>query len=164
MIITRRRASKIVIGSAAVLASGAALARAPEIYLSEGGIFGSPWTHAANGFDVVAFHGLAANDDPVPGDPAFSAAHKGANWLFANQENLDAFVAAPEKFAPQYGGYCAWAVARNKLAKGDPAAWHVHNDKLYLNVNKRIRSQFLANIERDISNADKNWPAVLDTK
>jgi len=116
---------------------------------------------AVQGYDTVAYF---TEGEPVKGSADFATEYRGATWRFSSQENLDLFLADPDAYAPQYGGYCAWAVARNKLAKGDPAAWHVHNDKLYLNVNKRIRSQFLANIERDISNADKNWPAVLDTK
>lgn len=132
-----------------------ALAAKPEVYRS------ANWSYAINGADAVAYYSLAANAAPVQGSDQFTLEYKGAKWRFASAANRDAFAAEPARYAPQYGGYCAWALARNKLAPGDPAVWHVKGGKLYLNVNKSIQKQWLANVDRDIANGDKNWPGVL---
>ncbi|MBY0421131.1 MAG: twin-arginine translocation pathway signal protein, partial [Parvularculaceae bacterium] len=113
------------------------------------------------GYDAVAYAALQPDAAPVAGSDQFVAEYKGAKWRFATAAHRDAFNAAPTRYAPQYGGYCAWALARNKLAPGDPAVWHLRDGKLYLNVNKSIQKQWRANIERDIANGDRNWPGVL---
>lgn len=149
-----RRAALIV---AALFAFAApALAAKPQTYL------GSGWKYAVGGADTVAYYKLAPGASPVQGSDQFTADYNGAKWRFASAANRDAFVADPGKYAPEYGGYCAWALARNKLAPGDPAVWHVKAGKLYLNVNKSIQKQWFANIDRDIANGDKNWPSVLN--
>lgn len=96
------------------------------------------------------------------GVEAFSATYLGHAWLFRSQGNLDAFNADPDRYRPQYGGYCAWAMARDKLAKGDPAVWHLRDSKLYLNVSTRYKREWLEKIDRDIARADANWPSILD--
>ena len=150
---------------AAALASVvAAHARAPEIYLDEGGVFSKAWDYAVNGYDVVAYQGLGEDAAPVAGDDAYTATYKGVQWRFSSQANLDAFNADPTRYAPAYGGYCAWAMARGQLAKGDPAAWYVHGGKLYLNVNKRIQRRWLSDLENEIAQGDANWPAALDAR
>lgn len=150
--------------AAAFLASFAAEARAPEIYLQESGLFSRAWEYAADGYDVVAYFDLDADAAPVAGNDAFVTDYKGVKWRFASQENLDAFEADPSRYAPAYGGYCAWATARGYLAKGDPAAWSVHNGTLYLNFNNRIRRDWLSDVDNEISRGDANWPDVLDTE
>lgn len=147
---------------AAVLAPGALLARAPEIYLDKGGFFGKGWAHAVNGYDVVEYRSLKAGAAPVKGSEEFRADYMGASWLFASQENLDAFNADPDRYRPRYGGYCAWAMAREKLAKGDPEVWHIRDGELYLNVSTRYKREWLENVERDIARADAVWPGILD--
>ncbi len=141
--------------AALCIAAAPALAAKPEIYLKAG------WKYAVGGADTVAYYALPAGAAPVQGSDQFTAEYKGATFRFSSAANRDAFKAEPGKYAPQYGGYCAWALARNKLAPGDPTAWYVTNGKLYLNVNKSIQKQWLANIDRDIANGDKNWPSVL---
>jgi len=86
----------------------------------------------------------------------------GAQWRFANQANLDAFKAEPEKYAPAYGGYCAWAVSQGNTAKGDPKQWTVHEGKLYLNYNAKILKQWRADKDGFIALADEQWPTVLE--
>lgn len=152
----------IASGAAAIAAPTGAFARAPEIFMDDGGVFGKAWTHALGGYDTVAYHSLAPDAEPVPGDESYQAMYKGVSWIFSSQDNLDAFQSDPDRYRPQYGGYCAWAMARNKLAKGDPAVWLVRDGKLYLNVSARIKRQWLKNIERDIARADANWPGILD--
>ena len=114
---------------------------------------------AAGGYDVTAYFSEAK---PVKGKKAFTTEYKGANWYFASRANLNAFTQDPEKYAPQYGGYCAWAVAQGKTASGDPLYWTVHDDKLYLNYNKKINKRWLAKRDAFIVAGDKNWPEVLN--
>lgn len=114
---------------------------------------------AVSGYDTVAYF---TENKPVEGDSKYSAEYQGAEWHFSSQKNLDAFKADPAKYAPQYGGYCAWAVAKNNTAKGDPMQWAIHNGKLYLNYNAEIRSKWFADKDALIVTADKNWPSVLN--
>ena len=156
---------RIFIGASAAVALGAtpAFAAASEIYLDKGGVFGKPWSHAVNGMDVVAYFSLADGAAPIAGVEAHKSTYKDATWLFSTAENKAAFDADPDRYRPQYGGYCAWAMARSQLAKGTPSIWYVHEGKLYLNINGRIKKDWLKNIDRDIARANNNWPSVLET-
>ena len=82
-------------------------------------------------------------------------------WLFASAANLAAFKATPEAFAPQYGGYCAYAVSKVSTAPGDPEAWTVHGSKLYVNLSPGIRQVWKRDIPGNIARANGYWPAVL---
>ena len=112
---------------------------------------------AVGGYDTVSYF----SGKPMKGDKRYTTEYKGAKWYFATQANLDLFSANPKAFAPQYGGYCAWAIAHGKLAKGSPKDWHVEDGKLYLNFNKRIQDQWLADKDQLIVEADARWPDVL---
>lgn len=114
---------------------------------------------AIKGYDTVAYFTAGK---PVKGDKRFSHSYKGATWLFSTQENLDAFKANPEKYAPQYGGYCAYAVSKGSTAKIEPDSWKVVDGKLYLNYNKSIQKKWEKDIAGYIKKADANWPNVLD--
>lgn len=112
---------------------------------------------AVGGYDAVSFFvGI-----PQKGNAEFSTRYKGAEWHFQTEANRDLFVANPTAFQPQYGGYCAWAIARGKLAKGSPKHWYVEDGKLYLNFNERIRDRWLADKASFIDMADKRWPSIL---
>lgn len=113
---------------------------------------------AVSGYDTVAYFTM---NKPVKGNSDYRTEYQGADWYFSSQENLDKFKAKPEMYAPQYGGYCAWAVANNNTAKGDPLQWAIHNDKLYLNYNTEISSKWLQDKDALIVKADKYWPAVI---
>ncbi|WP_250654768.1 YHS domain-containing (seleno)protein [Alkalimarinus coralli] len=113
---------------------------------------------AVSGYDVVAYF---TEHSPVKGNPELSTEYKGAEWHFSSQENLDAFKSNPEKYAPQYGGYCAWAVAYNKTAKGDPKQWAIHDGKLYLNYDANIKAKWTADRENLIKKADLYWPQLI---
>jgi len=115
---------------------------------------------AVSGYDVVSY--FNGDQVPVKGKSEFSTEYKGAEWLFASQENLDTFLAEPMKYAPQYGGYCAYAVALGQTAKGDPLQYHINDGKLYLNINQDIRTKWLGNKQEYISKANDNWPNVLN--
>ena len=113
---------------------------------------------ALSGYDTVAYF---RQGKPVEGDEKFSFEYKGAQWLFSSQSNLDAFILSPESYAPQYGGYCAWAAADGRTASGDPLQWTIINNKLYLNYNAAVKADWLKDAEKFIIEADNNWPALL---
>ena len=94
---------------------------------------------------------------------AHSYDYQGATWRFATAENLAAFKAAPARYAPQFGGYCAWAVSQHYLAPGDPKFWKIVDGKLYLNANARAKELWEADQADAIKRAHANWPAVLST-
>lgn len=112
----------------------------------------------AGGYDTV---GYFTKGKPVKGSPRYTTEYQGATWRFAHAENLAQFNANPEKFAPAYGGYCAWAVSQGYLAKGDPQHWSIRDGRLFLNYNQSVQTSWLANTDQLIREADANWPAVL---
>lgn len=114
---------------------------------------------AIKGFDTVSYF---TQGEPVKGDKAFSAEYKGATWLFASAENRDLFKADPAKYAPQYNGYCAYAMgAYGKTVKVDPKIYTIKDDKLYLNFNKKIGERFNEDIDNFISVGDDNWSKII---
>ncbi len=117
-------------------------------------LFGS----AIDGYDPVAYF---KDSKPVKGDNKYSYEWNGAKWYFKNAANKTDFVAAPEKYAPQYGGYCAWAVIQGAAVKTDPNAWHIEDGKLYLNYSQDVQTQWSADIPGNIKKADVQWPSVL---
>lgn len=114
---------------------------------------------AVSGYDAVAYF---EKGEPSKGSKSIATNYKGATWRFENQANLDLFLSAPETYAPQYGGYCAWAVAEGYTAKGNPKYWTIHDGKLYLNYSKKVQADWLEDIPGFIAKADENWPGVLD--
>ena len=113
---------------------------------------------AVGGYDPVAYF---TEMKAVKGNPAIALDHEGAKWFFASEANREAFKAEPAKYAPQYGGYCAWAVSQGYTAKGDPNAWTVHDGKLYLNYNESVRRDWSKNIPANVVKGDANWPKVI---
>lgn len=109
---------------------------------------------AVSGYDTVAYFTIG---EPTPGSDEFSYEYKGATWKFVSQEHMDMFIAEPEKYAPQYGGYCAYAMARGNRASAEPDLWTIHNDKLYLNLNKRVIERWRDKKEEYIEKADQEW-------
>lgn len=112
---------------------------------------------AIEGYDPVAYFTRA---QPTPGDPAYSYEWSGALWQFASAENRDLFAANPERYAPAYGGYCAWAVSGNSLAGIDPESWHIEDDRLFLNYSRRLNRRFVEDITERVQRADENWPPL----
>jgi len=113
---------------------------------------------AINGYDPVAYF---TEGKPVEGSSDHAYKWNGAEWHFASAENLATFKSDPEKYAPQYGGYCAYAVSEGYTAKTEPDAWKIVDGKLYLNYNKDVQEKWAQDISGRIANADKNWPTVL---
>ena len=113
---------------------------------------------AVSAYDTVAYF---TKNKAVKGDSKYTYRWKQAEWFFSSQKHKDLFIANPEKYAPQYGGYCSWKVSLNGTASSDPKAWKIINDKLYLNyslaVQKRWEKEALSNIKK----ADYYWPLIL---
>jgi len=125
---------------------------------AEGVVNASSWTGSAiEGYDPVAYF---EEGKPVEGDSDHAYEWMGATWYFASAENRDLFAADPEKYAPQYGGYCAWAVSQGYTAKIDPQAWAVVDDKLYLNYSPDVQKQWQQDVPGHITKADANWPDI----
>ncbi len=113
---------------------------------------------ALGGHDAVAYF---TESKPIAGKKEFQAQWNGATWQFASAEHREAFVKAPEKYAPQYGGYCAYAVAKGASAPGDPTLWKVVDGKLYVNKNADVHKLWNQDVPGYIVQADRNWPAVM---
>jgi YHS domain-containing protein len=113
---------------------------------------------AIHGYDPVAYF---EDGRPVKGDAAIGHEWQGATWLFATREHRDTFAADPEKYAPQYGGYCAKAVSENTTADIDPASWSIVGGKLYLNYSPKIKKLWEQDPAGRITRGDANWPGLL---
>lgn len=114
---------------------------------------------AVSGYDPVAYFDQGK---PVEGSGEHEYEWNGATWRFANEDNLAAFRENPQKYAPQYGGYCAWAVSQGYTASSDPEVWRIVDEKLYLNYSKSVQQTWAQDIPGNITKADANWPGVLD--
>jgi YHS domain-containing protein len=112
----------------------------------------------ASGYDVVAYF---TQNAAVPGKPEHIHVHDGVTWRFSSPETLAAFKAEPAKYTPQYGGYCAWAVASNYTATSDPEAFSIVDGKLYLNYSRAVRFLWARDPKGNIVKGNANWPNVL---
>jgi hypothetical protein len=126
-------------------------AQASEIY--------APGGKAIDGYDPVAYFTLSR---PVKGVDSLSYQWKGAVWLFSNRQDLKAFMASPEKYAPQYGGYCAYGTAQGHKASTEADEWTIVNNRLYLNYNGKVKATWIKDEQGYIQKADKEWPAIKD--
>jgi YHS domain-containing protein len=112
---------------------------------------------AVRGTDVVAYF---TEGRPRAGRAEFAHDWEGARWLFASAANRDAFAANPARYAPAYGGFCAWAVSQGYTAPIDPAAWRIVEGRLYLNHDRRVQRRWERDIPGHIARADANWPGL----
>ena len=112
---------------------------------------------AIKGYDPVAFY---EQSKPMKGSPEFTHEWNGATWRFGSAKTRDLFMMDPEKYAPQYGGYCAWAVSNNYTADIDPEAWKIMDGKLYLNYSKDVQKKWEPEAQKRIADADRNWPGL----
>ena len=143
-----------------LLVSGQALA-APEINTLKGSFFGGRSDTAILGYDTVAYF---TENKPVKGNNQFVTEWKGAKWKFASQKHLDMFTANPEKYAPQYGGYCAYGVANDYLVKIEPDQFTIVDGKLYLNYDNDVQAKWLQDIAGYIRDADQKFIGLLAKK
>ena len=147
MMITRR----LVLASALMLPATMAMAMDPAVFTKDG--------LAVAGYDAVAYF---MDGKAVAGSAAHSSQYEGFTYQFSSAAHKAAFDADPAMYAPQYGGYCAYAVSQGATAKIDPEAWSIHDGKLYLNFNKRVRKLWESDKVNYINLADGNWPGVLN--
>lgn len=143
---------------AAILAA-ATLAAAPIAAAAKDAVYQSFFGAAIDGTDPVAYFTMGK---PVEGSSEFAHEWNGATFHFSSAENRDLFAADPEKYAPQYGGYCAWAVSQGYTASTDPEAWKIVDGKLYLNYSKSVQQTWEQDIPGNIAAGDGNWPKVLN--
>ncbi|RBP51389.1 YHS domain-containing (seleno)protein [Arenicella xantha] len=113
---------------------------------------------AIRGYDTVAYFTVGR---AVKGDEAYQAKYNDATWLFSSAENLALFSANPSQYAPQFGGYCAYAVANNTTASIKPELFTIHEGKLYLNYSKSVNEKWLSDKVNLIDRANRNWPSLL---
>ena len=140
-----------MLAAALMLACGVASALEP--------VFSTTFGGAIRGYDPVAYF---TEGRPVEGKSAHRHEWMGATWSFASEENRAAFEAEPEKFAPRYGGYCAWAVSQGYTASIDPDAWRIVDGALYLNYSLGVQKRWEKDIPGNIAKADVNWPRLLE--
>jgi YHS domain-containing protein len=113
---------------------------------------------AVSGYDPVAFFTEAK---AVNGSPFISADYQGATYFFATEEHKKLFAENPAKYAPQFGGYCAYGVSLGKLFPVDINTWQVRDGKLYLNLNADVLKKFNADLSGNVAKAEQHWPELL---
>ncbi len=126
-------------------------AQTSEIYAPNG--------KAIKGYDAVAFF---TDGKPVAGADSLSFMYKNADWLFATRAHLEAFKMNPEKYAPQYGGYCAYGTSQGHKAPTETNTWSIVSDKLYFNYNQQVKNIWVKDQPNLINKADQQWPAIKD--
>lgn len=124
----------------------------PEAVFADSGV-------AIAGADPVAYF---TQGQYAPGEASYTYDWGGATWQFASAEHRDLFANNPNQYAPQYGGFCAWAVSQGYTAPIDPTAWKIVEGKLYLNYDQRIQKRWSQDIPGNIAKADQNWPGALE--
>ena len=154
--LTRRSALSLATGLFAF--STAAWAASPPVNTLKNSVFGGRTDTAINGYDTVAYFTVGK---PVKGLDSYTTDWMGAKWKFASQANLDLFKANPEKYAPQYGGYCAYGVTKDALVKVEPEQFTVRDGKLYLNYDADVQATWLKDPAGFIKAADAKFPALL---
>ena len=132
-------------------------------YLKSIGMFASKPVYASSGLAIQGYDTVAyfTEGRAVKGDDRISESWNGARWIFASDSHRVLFRENPEQYAPQFGGYCAFAVSQNYTAQTDPDAWTVADSKLYLNFDQDTKKEWLSQREQLIRQGDANWPEVL---
>jgi hypothetical protein len=153
---TSRRGALLVV-AASVFTSFGALA-APPINTLKGGFFGGHTDTAILGYDTVAYF---TEGKPVKGQDAYVHTWMGAKWKFTSQRHLDLFKAEPMKYAPQYGGYCAYGVSQGNLVSIEPDKFRILDGKLYLNYDADIQTKWLKDPAGFIRQADARFADLL---
>lgn len=111
-------------------------------------------TLAIQGYDTVAYF---KDGKALKGSESFTFQWHGLTWHFSTRDNRDLFAAAPVRYAPQYDGYCAWAMTEARKAETDPEVWKIVNGNLYLNCSRSAYEKWRKDIPGNIQKADTNW-------
>lgn len=109
---------------------------------------------ALGGYDPVSYF---RQQEAARGNPEYRHRYNGSTWHFSNELHRDLFAEDPRQYAPQYGGFCAYAITQGQLVPVDPYAWTIHEGKLYLNYSTRVRAAWRANLDRYLEAAAENW-------
>ena len=152
------RRGVLALGATAFLFCTALRAAEPPVNTLKTGLFGGRTDIAINGYDPVAYFTVGK---PVKGQDVLVTDWMGAKWKFSSQANLDLFKANPEKYAPQYGGYCAYGVTQGNLVKVEPEQFTVRDGKLYLNYDADIQTKWLKDPAGYIKDADAKFQTLL---
>jgi hypothetical protein len=136
---------------AAGIVAGAAAYQKSPVNVSRGDL-------ALQGYDAV---GYWTSGQPTKGSVSFEHRWNDAVWRFSTAANRDQFAKDPARYAPEFGGYCAYAVSRGYTADIDPNAWRIVDDRLYLNYSKRVQKLWEEDVPGNIAKGRQNWPGVL---
>ena len=150
MTMIKSAAAASLAGGAMLLCAMSAQAVEPYFSTAEG---------ALRGYDAVAYF---SEHKAVKGLPQFSWRWQGSEWRFASATNMTAFQADPEKYAPQFGGYCAYGVSQGYAPETDPTAYSIIDGKLYLNYNHAVSAKWRQDTAGYIAQGKKNWPGLKD--
>jgi len=116
---------------------------------------------AIKGYDPVAY---IIKQQALKGSPGYASEYMGSTFHFSSADNREAFEQQPQRFAPQYGGYCAFGVVKGYKASIDPSAFTIVEGKLYLNYSQSVMKQWRVDIPGNIQKGDRNWPEVAATE
>ena len=141
-----------------VLVAAMALFASAQLKAQKAEVF-SASSQAIRGYDPVAYF---TEGKPVKGVKDFMYRWNDASWYFSSKANLDSFTKNPEKYAPQYGGYCAYGCSEGHKAPTDPNAWTIIDGKLYFNYSLKVKELWVKNTGERIAQADKIWPTIKD--
>ena len=109
--------------------------------------------YALKGFDAVSYF----QGQPKQGEPQYVVNYGGSSWIFSSAENRDQFAASPERFIPQFGGYCAKAISTGFTAAGDPTVFAIRDGKLFIFSSEEVKSEFLSDPDRFIASCALHW-------
>ena len=112
-------------------------------------------------YDVVSYFQISAAQDPKIGKRKYSHKWGGKTWYFSSARNKQLFQSNPKRYAPQYDGYCAYAVGNNYTYSSDPLAWTIKNGRLFLNYSEGVRDDWLEKSSYYIQQGDKNWVNLM---
>lgn len=160
-ICTQRRSFVRMVAATGLITVGTSRFAVRDAHAEVDRIYTDPENNlAVSGYDTVSYF---TEGKPVKGIRQFRLNHEGAEWLFSSQENMDLFKANTEKYAPQYGGHCAFNIGKDKgqAIKADPKSFDIVNEKLYLNYDSYTQSLWYKNQADLIAKGDANWPTVL---
>lgn len=158
-----RTLTRVAVATALVVATAtAAFAAEPINTLEKKGLFGyKPSGTAIRGYDTVAYF---TDGRPVEGTDEFTSDWDGATWRFASRAHKELFDADPARYAPQYGGYCAYGVVQDSLVKIEPELWTIVDDKLYLNYDDDVQKDWEKDIPGFIAEADRKFQGLIDAE
>ena len=153
-----RRVTTLLIALVAIMMTISVSAHANSVNTSTG-LTAAGGPLAIHGYDAVSYF---TEGRARVGKAVHSVKHGEAVYRFYSEDNMRAFEAAPERYLPRYGGYCAFGVSVGAKFDGDPTLFRVVDGGLYFNLNPEIQKQWLQDIDGNIRKADRNWAKIRD--